>query len=280
MHRPRILSALAIGLALAAPACSRSPTGPNDTTWHFLPGRVERLEIPSFRNGRACWIYLPPGYETSGRRYPVLYMNDGESVFDGEGGMRAHRIAEALIRRGEIEPLIIVAVANGPGEQRWYDYTPWGVPPRTGGGDLYLGALRDTVKAEVDRRFRTLRDGPNTAIAGASLGGLISAYAGFAFDSTFGKIAAFSPSYWFLGYRLYDYATQRGRPPGLVRYYQDTGYPEDNDVVGMELVAVEIGLWPGRDFLSVTAPDGEHRNAAWEHRLPIVLRFLFPPRAD
>jgi enterochelin esterase-like enzyme len=202
-------------------------------------------------------------------------VNDGELAFDGSGAMHMHRICEGLIRRGEIEPLIVVAVGNGG--RRLVEY----VPPlgnSWGGGDLYVRALRDSLKPEIDRRYRTLTDGRNTGIAGASLGGLISAYAGWAYDSTFGKIAAFSPSYGWTRLRFEDFARQRGRPSLLIRFYQDTGYPDDNGIGLMERVALELRFQIGIDFLSVTVPGGEHDYWAWQHRSPNMLRFLFPPK--
>lgn len=68
-------SVLVIATAFATLSCARSATGPNDSAWRFLPGRVETLSLPAFREGRLCWVYLPPDYAASGRRYPVLYMS-------------------------------------------------------------------------------------------------------------------------------------------------------------------------------------------------------------
>ena len=207
----------------------------------------------------------------------MLYLNDGEIAFDGPDGMHANRICEDLIRRGEIQPLIVVAIANGPGSQRYIDYSPWPAPyyQPNGGGDFYLQAIRDTLKLEIDRRYRTLRDPSNTAIAGFSLGGLISVYAGYAYDSTFGKVAGFSPSYGWSNF--HSYVQNRGRPRLLLRFYQDTGYPDDTWIYAMERIALDQGFRPGVDFMSVVAPGGQHSADAVEHRLPTMLKFLFPP---
>jgi predicted alpha/beta superfamily hydrolase len=256
-------------VAIATISCARAPTEPNDNIWRSLPGRVEPLSFPEFRESRPCWVYLPPGYETSGRRYPVLYVNDGELAFNA--GVHANRIAESLIRRGEIEPVIMVAIETGG--QRFFEY----VPHPSYGGDAYLKAVRDTLKPEIDRRYRTLTDGINTGMTGFSLGGLISVHAGYAYDSTFGKVAGFSPSY---GWVHYEYSAQaRGRPPGLRRFYQDTGYPDDNGIGLMEQIAREQGFRLGVDFMSLTLPGGEHSFEAVQHRFPGMLRFLFPPKA-
>lgn len=270
-----------VGVVVAAAsisqlACSRLPTTPNDNTWRFLPGHVESLTLSAFRGGRQCWVYLPPGYATSGRRYPVLYLNDGHAAFNG--GANINRICEDLIRRGEISPLIVVAVSVQDRE-RFFDYTPWPQPASSnyGGGDSYVRAIRDTLKPEIDRRYKTLTDPTHTAMAGFSLGGLISAYAGYAYDSTFGMVGAFSPSYWWFYGEMHRFATNRGRPPQLTRFYQVTGSPDDNDISEMEQILVSQGFEMGVDLISMRIEGGEHVGGAVERRFPDMLRFLFEP---
>lgn len=267
-----------VPLLTAACSCAQMPTGPGGNAWRFLPGTVVSFRFAPFRDGRQCWVYLPPDYATSARRYPVLYLNDGEIAFDGTLGMHVNRICEDLIRRGEIEPIIVVAIENGPWPQRLIDYTPWAsayyLTPN-GGGDFYVRAIRDTLKPEIDRRFRTRTGAGDTGIGGYSLGGLISAYAGYTYDGTFGKIAAFSPSYWWDGFETY--AQNRGRPWGVVRYYQDTGTPDDNYIGGMLRIALQQGFVLGVNFMSLEAQGGEHGATWWEHRFPDMLRFLFAP---
>ena len=276
MHRrPRCAIAL-LALAILSGACAKSPVGPLDSPWRVMPGHVETLNIPAFRGGRACWIYLPPGYAETDARYPVLYINDGGFVFDQQGGLHFNRIAEDLIRRGEMEPLIMVAIAAGYGPVRTWEYTPWagnfnGYP--TGGGDAYLRAVRDTLKPEVDRRFRTLPDRWHTAMAGYSLGGLISAYAFFAFDTTFGRAGAFSPTY---GLGMYSWIYGERHPPWRVLFYQDTGTVADNDIQFMESALTSMGFELGQDLMSLTETGATHTGAAWEHRMPGMLQFVFP----
>ena len=105
----------------------------------------------------------------------------------------------------------------------------------------------------------------------------MAAYAGYAYDGTFGKIAAFSPSYWWAYGAIFRLAESRGRPPLLTRFYQDTGTAEINRIDGMERIALKQGFVLGVDFMSVTAWGGTHSNGAWEHRYPDMLRFLFRP---
>jgi len=269
---------LIIGIVLAGqPGCSKPPTGPNDSTWRLFPGHVEALSVPAFRSGQQCWVYLPPGYAVAGRRYPVLYVLDGEWIFEGRGLMHVNRICEELIRRRDIEPIIVVAIASGGTTQRFWDYTPWQYRPSppTGGGDNFVRAIRDTLKPAIDRRFRTRADAGHTAITGFSLGGLMAAYAGYAYDGTFGRVGACSPSYH--AGQMITLARDTGRPPGLLKFYQDTGYPDDNRIYPMEDVARAQGFRFGVDFMSLTVPGAIHWFDAWENRFPGMLRFLFPP---
>ena len=257
----------------------------NAWTESFLPGHVEELNVPEFRGGRPCRIYLPPGYATSNLRYPVLYLNDGQQVFDPGGAVQANRICEDLIRGGEIVPIIMVAISIPPQPDtvRFWDYAPWQDFYHGrflgGGGDTYVRAVRDTLKPEIDRRFRTLSDAAHTGIAGYSLGGLISAYAGLAYPGTFGLVGACSPTYgWSLSADdIYTTANIGGYPQLLTRYYQDTGYPDDNDIGRMEQVLVSHRFVNGLNLMSVTEDGAEHSVPAWKHRFPGMLRFLFRP---
>jgi predicted alpha/beta superfamily hydrolase len=196
--------------------------------------------------------------------------------------MHLDRTAEDLIRRGEMAPIIIVAIAAGPSGQRTNDYTPWPTPywqQPNGGGDFYVRAVRDTLKPAIDRQFRTRPDRDNTAMAGCSLGGLISAYALFAYDSTFARAGAFSPSYWYRGLyaNIYTVVSASWWNPSHVRLYEDTGDTDDNDIRDMESTLTREGFRLGVDLMSVTAPGGDHTIASWTHRAPDMLRFLFPP---
>ena len=285
MKRTTVVRLVVVAAGLVLLSCSTLTTDPNDSGWRFLPGHVEDLSVPAFRGGRPCRVYLPPGYSTSGRRYPVLYVNDGQELFDPNGAVRANRICEDLIRGGEIAPIIMVAISVPavPDTVRFWDYAPWRFPESGtglgGGGDAYIRAVRDTLKPEVDRRFRTLTDAAHTGMAGYSLGGLISAYAGLAYGRTFALVGACSPTYhWGTGSnRIYTTAQSGGFPQLISRYYQDSGFPDDNDIGSMEQVLVSHGFVNGVNLMSVTLDGAVHSVPAWKHRFPDMLRFLFRP---
>ena len=171
---------------------------------HTLTGTVKRY--PGFRSEilgleRRIWVYLPPTYdEEPERRFPVLYMHDGQNVFDGATSYiagkewEADETAERLIEEGRIEPLIIVAVDHA-GVARVEEYTPTADRRGRGGKvDQYGRMLVEELKPWVDETFRTRPGREDTGIAGSSYGGLASVWVGLTHADVFGKIAALSTS--------------------------------------------------------------------------------------
>src|SRR5438477_4472809 len=132
-----------------------------------ITGHVESFQYAPFLEGRRIWVYLPPDYSRdSTRRYPVLYMHDGQNLFDQRtsfaGEWQVDETCERLIAAGEVAPLIVVGIENG-GTSRMTEYTPWPDGNHGGGGGAaYLAAVRDSLKPEVDRRYRTLPDRAHT----------------------------------------------------------------------------------------------------------------------
>lgn len=247
-----------------------------------IAGNVTTFSYGPFLGGRRVWVYRPPGYADSDAAYPVLYMHDGQNLFDTQtsfaGEWRVDEACEALIGSGEIEPIIVVGIDNGP--NRCGEYTPWRDNGIGCGGqaDAYLSAIRDTLMPEIARRYRVQ---PNEAyMAGSSLGGLLSAYAGYAFDD-WSRIAAVSPSYWFNGAAMVGFAQQSGRPESLDRFYQDFGTAEGSltPFNQMRSVALNQGFVEGEDFRSTVAQGHSHSESFWAQRMPQILRFLIDPPA-
>ena len=253
-----------------------------------VTGDVSIFALPYFLGGRRVWVYLPPGYAADpARRYPVLYMHDGQNLFDAAasyaGEWQVDESCENLILSGQVQPLIVVGIENG-GAARMDEYTPW--PDKEYGGgkaDAYLAALKNILKPEIDRRYRTLPGAANTFMAGSSLGGLLSAYAGYTDPDTWGGIIALSPSYWWDGQQFAAWAAPRPKP-ALRFFYQDMGTREGgadpgvNDYIGtlrkVETLALAQGFKDGKDFYSFEAPGQNHSEASWASRFPFILKLL------
>ena len=258
---------------------------------HTLAGRVERH--PEFRSEalggtRRVWVYLPPRYAAeTGRRYPVLYLQDGQNVFDGATAFIAGRewevdeTAERLITGNEIEPLIVVAVDNG-GERRIAEYTATrdGRVSAGGGAEAYGRMVVDELKPWVDRTYRTRPGRESTAIGGSSLGALVSLYLGLGHPDVFGRIAALSPSVWWDDAWIVRFVDDLPAKPDT-RVWVDIGTREGDEAVPMTRrlrdALVRKGWREGLELRYVEATGARHDEGAWAARTPDVLRFLFPP---
>ena len=177
--------------------------------------RVHEFHSEILPDDRAVSVYLPELYmEDERRHFPVMYLQDGQNLFDGRTSYiagrtwRAHATADRLKEAGEIEPLILVGIAN-TGLRRMAEYTPTRDFKMGGGeGHNYGRLLVEELKPLIDHTYRTL-DGPqNTGLGGSSLGGLISLYLGFEYPEIFGKLAVMSPSIWWDHRSLLNYIEQ------------------------------------------------------------------------
>jgi metallo-beta-lactamase class B len=162
--------------------------------------------IPQLNRKRRIWIYLPHEYDKSVKRYPVMYLHDGQNLFDeaiaqfGEWGV--DECLDSLIAIGK-SPCIVVGIDNG-GETRMNEYNPYeftwkdsaNTKTFTPQGNEYIDFLINTLKKYIDKNYRTLSSKENTVIAGSSMGGLISYYAALKFPQVFGKAGIFSPAFW------------------------------------------------------------------------------------
>ena len=230
-------------------------------------------------------VYLPPDYESEERHYPVLYLHDGQNLFDPETayvrGMdwKADETADSLIRAGEIEPLIIVGIFN-TGEHRIEEYTPTR-DRKLGGGhaELYGHMLVEELKPFIDERYRTLPDAHNTGLGGSSLGGLATLYLGFTHPEVFGKLAVLSPSVWWDNKAILKIirATQ---PKPRLKIWLSMGTEESKsglrDANSLRDTLVARGWNEGEDLHYEVISGGKHDEAAWAEKVDPVLRYLFP----
>ncbi|MGH9902364.1 MAG: alpha/beta hydrolase [Pyrinomonadaceae bacterium] len=237
-------------------------------------------------NERALIVYLPPGYGgDAGRRYPVLYMQDGQNLFDGRTsfirGQHWHlnETADSLIGEGAIEAPIIVGVYNA-GAQRIAEYTPTADPNFKVGGraDLYGRMLAEELKPFIDREYRTLPGREHTGIGGSSLGGLVSLHLGFSRADTFGRVVAMSPSLWWDRCWLLRYIDGLRRVPKF-RLWLDAGTGEGTNTLcnagALRDTLAARGFKDGADFKFMKADEGRHCEQAWADRAHHVLRYVF-----
>jgi predicted alpha/beta superfamily hydrolase len=235
---------------------------------------------------RDITVYVPPQYdEQPDRHFPVLYLHDGQNLFDPATSFvpgRTWRVAEtadAVIDAGYVAPLIIVGIAN-TGESRLAEYTP--VPDwKMGGGeaDKYGRLITEELMPFIDANYRVLHGREATGMGGSSLGGLVTLYLGLKYSDTFGRLAVLSPSVWWNNKSIIGYVNE-ARLHHSPRIWLDVGTAEgrrtlaDADLLERRLRA--NGWHAEADLCYERIPGGTHEEAAWAERVGPMLRFLFP----
>ena len=235
------------------------------------------LDLP-----RNVYVYLPPEYDTSNDRYPVLYMHDGLNIFDEiEMGMewQVDETAERLIARHEINPMIIVGIGNTA--QRTDEYTPTQARMRGdlvgGKGPAYGRFVVEELKPFIDKTYRTLPGAEQTGLGGSSLGGLISMYLGIEYPNVFGTLLVVSPSVWWDDEMIIEHI--RDQPERISqRIWLDIGTAEGRNAVRgarrLRDALVDKGWVPSEDLRYLEVEDAPHNEIAWAARVEPMLRFV------
>lgn len=260
---------------------------PRASTASASVSTIDSMTIPQLGRTRRVWVYLPPDYATSGKRYPVLYMHDGQNVFDaatsyaGEWGV--DETLDSLHVAGD-PGVIVVAVDHG-GRLRVPEYSPWPTRFGAGEGEQYVEFLVGTLKPWIDRSYRTLPDRLHTGIAGSSMGGLISFYAALEHPDVFGRAAVFSPAFW-IAPPAYELAA-RARPQAGSRMYIISGGLEvaageaqgiyQRDQERMVETLAQRGFRIGTAIVAKISPDGKHAEWFWRREFAAAYQWLFQP---
>jgi len=274
------MSTKAADLSIPAVGTNNTP----DTSVERL--KREKLRSHIVEGERTLIVYLPPAYEQKqDAKYPVLYLQDGQNLFDGSTsyvpGMTWHvaETADVLIESQQIEPLIIVGIYHAA-EQRINEYTPVRDRKRGGGGaQRYARMLVEEIKPFIDAEYRTLRDPAHTGVGGSSLGGLVSVFLGMWHPEIFGKVAAMSPSVWWKDRWVLRFV-QSVSPKPRLRIWLDMGTGEGEaalaDVKSLLTLLEQKGWEQGSDLSFYLADGAPHSETAWAERVGPMLQFLFP----
>lgn len=255
-------------------------TPPNSSAAENVDFISKSFFIPQFNRNRRVWIYLPPDYGTSDKRYPVLYMHDAQNLFDKATSFSGEwRVDETLnyyfeqTQRG----VILVGIDNGGGD-RIGEYTPY-PNPNYGGGDgaKYTDFIVETLKPYIDANFRTLPQRQHTGIMGSSLGGLISLYAAIEHQDIFGMAGVFSPSLWF-SEDIFNFVQFTGKQAGM-RIFLLAGEQEDGGSVVQEnqrlyKILRRVGFRT-KEIRYATHRDGQHSEWYWAREFPAAFEWLF-----
>lgn len=253
--------------------------GGNHTAAENVVIMDEDFLMPQFNRTRRIWLYLPPDYETSGKNYPVLYMHDGQNLFDAAtsfaGEWEVDETLNEMFAAGKEVP-IVVGIDNGGG-YRIDEYTPWPNPNYGGGdGELYAQFIVETLKPYIDDNYRTKPEQPFTGVMGSSLGGLISHYIADKYQEIFSKAGVFSPSYWFND-SVYDFTYLTGKQQP-VKFYIMGGTAESGSLVqemnDMADTLKAVGFTENE--ISVKAVQGgQHNEQLWRQEFGEAYEWLF-----
>ena len=250
---------------------------------HTATANVQILDedfyIPQLNRNRRIWLYLPPDYATSTKNYPVIYMHDGQNLFDAfysfAGEWKIDESMDDLFIQGDFGA-IVVGIDNGGGE-RSNEYSPW-INPGFGGGDgeAYASFLVNTLKPYIDSTYRTLPGREYTAIAGSSLGANISLYTAIEYQDVFSKVGVFSPAFWFSD-SCYVHLHEKGISEDLRIYFVAGAHESDNNITDMTAMYDAL-IQEGQDinemqFLSIA--DGAHSEWFWAREYPDAYEWLF-----
>ena len=248
-----------VGLAFLLSGCDKA-FNPVDTTIHDRPLRV----------------YLPPGYGTSTKRYPVVYL------FDGEQWSIASILNDRILK-GELQEMIVVMVYST--DQRTSEFLPYDdeyvtenfgryVPNARAFADYIIG----TVIPKIDGTYRTIPDRSARAAMGVSFGGLFVTWLVFNYDSTFSMAGALSPSYWVADNKIFDEIAAMPRKD--VKLWFDIGTREWDYYVPLSDVLSGKGMTYGKDFVYYEVKDGSHTILDWEERIEYPMILFKPPTID
>jgi len=238
---------------------------------------------------RNIHIYLPPDYyQDRSKRFPVLYMQDGQNLFNPRTSFagvawQIDKTAQELILKKKISSLIIVGIDNS-GEQRINEYTPIASNKTGGKADKYSQMLIYELKPFIDHHYRTLPEREFTGLGGSSLGGLFSLYLGIKRPDVFSRLAIMSPSLWWAdGFILREVLALPSKQK--LRVWLDIGKREGRYIKNQARLLQKIMIKKGwkkhrndklADFRYLEAPKAGHNEFSWGERFGKVLKFLFP----
>ncbi|WP_159799795.1 alpha/beta hydrolase [Flavobacterium sp. MK4S-17] len=245
-------------------------------TANHSAGSVTEFTIhsPELERDKTIWVYLPYNYHEGNTRFPVIYMHDGQNVFDhAESPKREWHVEEKL--NDLHSEAIIVGIEHGGSNHRIDEMTPYKNETHGGGhADDYLLFITETLKPYIDDNFRTLTDKANTTIFGSSVGGLISFYALLKYPEVFGNAGVFSPSFWF-SEDIYKLMETIERIEG--RIYFMSGDHESSamvpDMERMEKLAKERVKNNGQVHKKIVH-NGHHNEKLWRKEFKDAYRWL------
>lgn len=240
----------------------------------------EAFYMPQLQRSRRIWLYLPPDYSSSRNSYPVLYMHDGQNLFDAATAFGGEEWGVDETMDTVKNKCIIVGIDNG-GAKRINEYNFYDTDEHGAGeGRAYVSFIVDTLKPCIDKTYRTLPGRGHTFTAGSSLGALISFYAAFYYPQVFGGAGIFSPAFWIVPHIAEEMKAKAEENRQFAqRFYFYAGEKEE------KLITEKTGMitdllkpFPHYTIKKVLDPGGSHSEATWRAAFPHFYHWLFRPQ--
>jgi predicted alpha/beta superfamily hydrolase len=243
---------------------------------------LPQIWSPERQNARDIYVYVPPSHDATDCRFPVVYMQDGQNLFDDALAFGSEwQVDENMERLSQLGLEAIVVGIPNVGAARCDEYSPFRDLQHGGGcGDQYLDFVTKTLKPIIDQQFRTDPSREATGILGSSMGALISLHAFFARSDVFGFAGAMSPAFWFAEQEIFRTLQHAPMIPG--RLYLDVGTGEGDAMVAdarrMHGLLLSKGYRPGKTLMYVEDDGAGHSEEAWARRIRTALYYLIPSR--
>jgi predicted alpha/beta superfamily hydrolase len=224
---------------------------------------TQNIHIPQLNRDRTIHIFLPAGYHTSKQKYPVIYMHDAQNIYSTPKSPNDSWFVDSLVKTMPGKQLaIIVGIDNG--KSRITEYNAWDSNYGKAEGIPYTDFIVKTLKPHIDSNYRTKTDAKHTAIAGSSMGGLISMYAAVKYPDVFGTAGIFSPSFW-IAPKIYTEVEERNLNTKN-RFFLACGDKEGNEtdyVNKMETLLRSKGFDPAHVPATLILKDAKHNEQQW-----------------
>ncbi len=225
---------------------------------------------------RRIWVYLPKSYASSSKTYPVLYMHDGQNLFNEQTAFGEEwGVDECLdtLQQKTGKECIVVGIDNG-GDKRMNEYNPFDNEKfGKGEGKEYVEFLVNTLKPFIDNKYRTKKGPDYTFTAGSSMGGLISLYAVMQYPQVFGGAGIFSPSLW-IAPQLYVDAEKFSTTDTHKFYFYAGGNESATMVSDMQKMADILSKKTNYEMRRIVNPLGQHQEKYWREEFAGFYKWL------
>lgn len=229
--------------------------------------------IPQLNRTRRIWIYLPEDYTVSQKKYPVLYMHDGQNLFEDSSSFSGEWGVDEFMDTTRLKKCIVVGIDNGK-EKRRNEYNPYDNEQfGKAEGDAYVDFIAKNFRLYINKHYRTKSNRKNTFIAGSSMGGLISMYAVLKYPKVFGVAGVFSPAFW-AGPQVMNDIRLKGKKVKAKIYFYAGKQEGETMVPGMLKAFEEMIKVSSSKMVTVIRDDGKHNETTWRKEFPLFYEWV------